>query len=167
MAVYLLPGKGFIEIDAETGVWLAPGAVYLELQGGGGGPSGPTLTSPTGTETGTTSASGTVTTDTAGGTLYYLASTNASEDEADVLAGSSQAVSGSGVQNVTISSGLSPATLYYLHYLQLDGDSPPNVSNVASSAGFTTDSDIAPDDVRGALVTLVNPFAPAGYGVRR
>ena len=100
----------------------------------------PTLTDPTGTETGQTTASGTVTTDEGGGTLYYLASTNATETAGTVIAsGESQAVGvgEEGVQNVTVS-GLSAGTGYYLHYVHVDPSS--NTSSRVSSAQFTTDA---------------------------
>lgn len=95
----------------------------------------PTLTSPTGTPTGATTASGTVTTDEWGGTLYWLASSNATETGAAVKAGSSQAVSETGSQAVTVS-GLTASTAYYLHYLHRDAAG--NDSAVATSAQFTT-----------------------------
>lgn len=95
----------------------------------------PTLTSPSATATGTTTASGSVTTNEANGTLYYLASANASESVATVKAGSSQAVSASGVQNVTVS-GLTASTSYYLHFVHTDAAA--NDSTVATSTQFTT-----------------------------
>lgn len=95
----------------------------------------PTLTSPSATATGATTASGSVTTDEANGTLYWLASGNASEAVATVKAGSSQAVSASGVQNVTVT-GLTASTPYYLHFVHTDAAA--NDSTVATSAQFTT-----------------------------
>lgn len=100
----------------------------------------PTLTGPTGTATGATTASGTVSTNEDAGTLYWLASANASETGTAVKAGSSQAVSAVGTQNVTVS-GLTASTAYYLHYLHRDAAG--NDSTVATSAQFTTDA--APD----------------------
>ena len=79
-----------------------PGSAAWRAQGvpinaaAGGDVTAPTLTSPTGTQTGSTTASGTVSTDEANGMLYYLASTNATETAATVKAASSQAVSGTG-----------------------------------------------------------------------
>lgn len=101
----------------------------------------PVLSSPTGTATGSTTASGTVTTDENNGTLYFLASANATETAATVVStGSSQAVSASGVQNVTFSS-LTAETGYYAHYVHDDDAS--NRSNRVSSAQFTTDAEPA------------------------
>lgn len=95
----------------------------------------PSLTSPTASATGATTASGSVSTTEGNGTLYYLASANASESTATVKAGSSQAVSASGVQNVTVT-GLTASTSYYLHFVHRDAAG--NDSTVATSAQFTT-----------------------------
>jgi len=95
----------------------------------------PTLTSPTGTQTGSTTASGTVTTDEGNGTLYYLASTNATETAVTVKAASSQAVSGTGSQSVSFA-GLTASTTYYAHYCHRDAAG--NDSAVANSTSFTT-----------------------------
>lgn len=97
----------------------------------------PVLTSPTGTATGQTTASGTVSTDEANGTLYWLASTNSSESAATVKGGSSQAVTATGGQSVSVT-GLTAATGYYLHYVHRDAAG--NDSTVASSSLFTTDA---------------------------
>jgi len=97
----------------------------------------PTLTSPTGTQTGTTTASGTVSTNEGNGTLYYLASTNATETAATVKAASSQAVSATGSQSVSFT-GLTASTTYYAHYCHTDAAA--NDSTVSNSASFTTAS---------------------------
>jgi hypothetical protein len=96
----------------------------------------PTLSSPTGTATGPTTASGTVSTDEANGTLYYYASTNATETAATVKAsGATQAVSATGSQSVTFT-GLTGGTTYYAHYVHRDAAG--NDSSVANSSSFTT-----------------------------
>lgn len=110
----------------------------------------PALTSPTGTQTGTTTASGTVVTDEGSGTLYHLASINASESAASVKAASSQAVSASGSQSVSFV-GLNSATTYYAHYCH--ADAAGNDSAVSTSAGFTTAS---------AAATAVTMSGPSG-----
>jgi len=98
----------------------------------------PVLSLPTGTTTGSTTASGTVSTDEGNGTLYYYASTNSTETAATIKAsGDSQAVSASGVQNVTFT-GLTESTTYYAHYVQ--DDTATNESNTQHSASFTTDA---------------------------
>lgn len=114
----------------------------------------PILTSPTGTATGATTATGTVSTDEANGTLYRLASTNATELAATVKAsGLSQAVTATGVQNVTFT-GLTPSTTYYIHYVHTDAAG--NDSTRVSSTSFTTPAagDTTPP-------TLTSPTATA------
>lgn len=98
----------------------------------------PNLTSPTATGTGTTTASGTVTTDDGTGTLYWMASTNATETAATVKGSTnSRTVTASGSQSVSVS-GLSASTTYYMHYCQVDPSG--NTSAVVNSAQFTTGS---------------------------
>ncbi|MCP5019815.1 MAG: hypothetical protein GY938_31695 [Ketobacter sp.] len=95
----------------------------------------PVLSLPTGTQTGATTATGTVTTDETG-TLYYWATTSPSETAGNIQTnGASQPVTATGLQNVSVT-GLTAETSYYLHYVELDASS--NVSNVESSAAFTT-----------------------------
>jgi hypothetical protein len=102
-----------------------------------GGPdtTAPVLSSPTATATGPTTASGTVSTDEGNGTLYFLMSTNATELAATVKAAGSQAVAGTGVQNVTFT-GLTASTNYYAHYVHTDAAT--NDSDRVSSAQITT-----------------------------
>lgn len=100
-----------------------------------GDTTAPTLTSPTGTQTGSTTASGTVSTDEGNGTLYYLASVNATETAATVKAAASQAVSATGSQSVSFT-GLAASTTYYAHYCHRDAAG--NDSTVSNSASFTT-----------------------------
>jgi len=117
----------------------------------------PVLSSPTGTKTGSTTADGTVSTDEGNGTLYYYASTNASETAATIKAsGESQAVSASGEQNVSFT-GLDPDTVYYAHYVQDDAAS--NESNVVSSSSFTTDAAGAATEIPPPLHGIDNQFA--------
>ena len=98
----------------------------------------PSLTSPSATATGATTASGSVTTNEANGTLYYLASANATELAATVKAGSSQAVTQSATPQSVSFTGLTAATPYYPHYLHRDAAG--NDSAVASGAQFTTNA---------------------------
>jgi len=110
----------------------------LKLYGGVADLTAPVLSLPTGTKTGSTTATGTVSTDEGAGTLYYYASTSSSETAATIKAsGSSQAVSASGSQAVSFT-GLTVSTTYYAHYAQDDASS--NESNVVSSSSFTTDA---------------------------
>lgn len=96
----------------------------------------PTLTSPTGTQTGANTANGSVSTNEANGTLYRLASLSASETGAAVKAANiTQAVTATGVQNVSFT-GLTQNTSYFAHYLHRDAAG--NDSAVVTSASFTT-----------------------------
>jgi hypothetical protein len=121
----------------------------------------PTLSSATGTKTGTTTATGTVTTNEANGTLYYLTNTSASALSAAVLAGSTQAVTTSGVQNIS-RSGLTAATTYYHHYLHKDAAG--NDSAVLSSNSFTTDAaaDVTPPNLTSPTGATLGPTGAVG-----
>jgi hypothetical protein len=107
----------------------------------------PTLTSPTGTATGPTTATGTVSTNESNGTLFYLVNTSPTATVAAVKAGSSKAVTAAGTQNVSIV-GLTASTVYYLHYVHVD--SANNTSTVYDSAAFTTSP---PPDVTAPVLT--------------
>lgn len=112
--------------------------------------SAPTLSSPTGASTGTTTATGSVTTNEANGTLYFLATANATETVATVKAsGATQAISSTGSKAVSVT-GLSPNTTYYLHFVHRDAAG--NDSTRVSSTSFTT---AAPGDT--IAPTLSNP----------
>lgn len=112
----------------------------------------PILSSPTGTATGQTTATGTVTTDEANGTLYSLVSANATESAATVKAsGASQAVTATGVQNVS-KTGLTQGTTYYLHYVHTDAAG--NDSSRVSSASFTTQTNSVQMVLAGVTVAL-------------
>lgn len=107
----------------------------------------PVLTSPTGTQTGSTTGTGGATTDEANGTFYSVASTSSTAPSAaQVKAGqmhtgsaaaaaANTAVSSTGAKSVNFT-GLSPSTTYYAHSMHEDAAS--NQSNVVTSASFTT-----------------------------
>lgn len=95
----------------------------------------PILSSPTGAATGATTASGSVSTNEANGTLFFLTTTNATETAAAVKAGASQPVTSTGVQSIA-RTGLLASTAYRHHFLHRDAAG--NDSAVASSAQFTT-----------------------------
>ena len=98
----------------------------------------PTLSSPTATAASDTTATGTVTTDEANGTLFYLVSESAVVSQSNVISlGESQAVSATGVQNVSVSA-LTASTDYYMHYVHRDAAG--NNSTVSVSAQFTTEA---------------------------
>lgn len=134
---------------------------YAVFRKGAGDTTAPTLTSPTASATGATTASGSVTTDEANGTLYWLASATATEAAATVKAGSSQAVSASGVQNVTVT-GLTASTSYYLHFVHTDAAA--NDSTVATSAQFTTSAagDTTPPTLTGPTGTATGATTASG-----
>lgn len=95
----------------------------------------PTLTSASASATSGTTSSGSVTTNEGNGTLYWLTNTSSTATATAVKAGSSQAVTATGAQS-TSSTGLSPGTTYYTHFLHRDAAG--NDSAVLSSASFTT-----------------------------
>lgn len=107
----------------------------------------PTLSSPTGTQTGATTADLTVSTDEGNGTLYWVVTTSATAPSvAQVQAGQdhtgsaapgsgNQSVGATGTQNAS-ATGLTAATAYYAHFQQEDAAN--NDSTVLSSASFTT-----------------------------
>lgn len=96
----------------------------------------PTLTAVSIAATGSTTASGTISTNEANGALYRYVSTNATETAATVKAANlSQAVTTAGSQSVSIS-GLTPSVTYYAHFVHRD--SSGNDSAVLTSAAFTT-----------------------------
>lgn len=95
----------------------------------------PTLSSATASATSGTTSSGSVTTDEANGTLYWLTNTSSTATVAAVKAGSSQTVTATGAQS-TSSTGLSTGTTYYTHFVHTDVAA--NDSTVLSSASFTT-----------------------------
>lgn len=114
----------------------------------------PVLTNPQGAKVDQNNATGAVTTNEAGGNLFYIATTNSSESEGTVTGGSSQAVSTTGVQNVTIS-GLTAGTPYYNHFVHIDAAGNPSL--VASSTAYVTDSASAPS------TPLTDALAPTHY----
>lgn len=102
----------------------------------------PLLTDPTAYASGPTTASGTVTTNEATGTLYFLRNNSATATDVAVKAGLSQAVTAAGIQTVNVT-GLTASTPgNYIHYLHRDGSG--NDSLVSSSAAFATPAAPAP-----------------------
>lgn len=104
----------------------------------------PTLSSASDSADGATGYDGSVSTDEGNGTLYWYVSTSATPPTAanlkagsGAVASGNQAVSGTGVQNVS-GSGLTASTAYYIHYLHRDAAG--NDSAIVSGDGFTTTS---------------------------
>lgn len=130
---YTPPARNAVDFDLAA--FTPPGRTAVDFALIGAPPVSVHLSSPTGVATAGSKASGTVSTDVGNGTLYWLATTNASESIATVKAGSSQAVAATGVQNVLVT-GLTPDTQYYLHFTQTT--TVPEDAAVVSSAAFTT-----------------------------
>lgn len=130
------------------------GLVPLGLQGNytAGAPDtvAPVLTSPpTVSSIGSTSATGSVTTDDGSGFLFILVSTSASVSDATVYAtGSTQAVTAVGAQSIALT-GLTASTGYYLYAGQKDP--ALNSAVVVRSALFTT---TAAGDTTAPVLTL-------------
>lgn len=107
----------------------------------------PTLSSPTDTANGANAMTGSVSTNEANGTLWWVVSTSATAPSAaQVKAGQmhtgaaaaasgSQAVTTTGVQNMS-DNGLAAGTAYYTHFMH--EDAATNQSAVSSADGFTT-----------------------------
>ncbi len=139
-----------------------------------GDTTAPILTAPTASSTGSTTASGSVTTNEAGGTLYWLANTNATATASQVKAGSSKAVTATGAQAVSVT-GLTAGATLYLHFLHADGAATPNESVVANTASFTTQSagDTTGPVMQGELIasktatttTITVPVATDASGI--
>jgi len=138
--------------DSSTGEFADPGSMLrLSQTLPAADTTPPTLSSPTGTSTGATTATGTVSTNEANGTLYRLVSTNATETAATVKAAAlTTTVTATGTQSVSFS-GLTPSTTYYAHYVHTDAAG--NDSTRVSSASFTTSSsaDTTPPVLTGAI----------------
>lgn len=95
--------------------------------------TGPVLTSLVAAAGAAGEIDATVSTNEANGTLYYVATVNATENAATIKAGSSQAVTASGEQVISVT-GL-VAGNYYLHVIQTDAAT--NDSNILSSTQIT------------------------------
>ncbi len=113
----------------------------------------PVLSSPIDAADGATASTGSVTTDSAGGVIYWVITTSAtSPSAAQVRAGldnagataadqGTQVVALAGTYNMA-GDGLSGSTNYFTHFMHENVDSQQ--SNVASASGFTTEVEIIP-----------------------
>lgn len=157
----LLPRGG---VSQHTSTDLLPRGGIEQVSGGGGGDTTPpTLSSPVGTTTGATTASWSVSTNEANGTLYRLASTNASETAATVKAsGGTATVTATGTQSGSVS-GLTAATTYFMHFVHRDAAG--NDSTVATSASFTTNSgtDTTPPVLSGSISVVGGTITQSGW----
>lgn len=120
---------------------------------GGGDVTPPTLTSPIGTATGSTTATAGATTDEANGTMYAIVSTSGTAPTAtQIQAGQSAsgaAAAWSGNQAITTTgaktlsaTGLTASTTYYAHVQHKDAAG--NNSTVVTSTSFTTSAGSSP-----------------------
>jgi len=120
-----------VEIADQPGLWSRWQTIASGLVQGA-----PQLSAISASPIGETGYSGTVTTDTGAGTLYWMVSTSSAPPTMGALmAAESQAVTASGVQSVS-GGALVPDTDYYLHVVQEDGAG--HASAVLSSSVFTT-----------------------------
>lgn len=139
---------------SNTGVgilgWnVSSGTVLLDnYEAGTLGGSAPVLSTPTASATSPTTSTGSVSTDQADGTLYWLTNTSATATDTAVKAGSSQAVTTTGTQT-TVSSGLTASTTYYTHFLHRNASGQD--SAVVSSASFTTPAPAVPPTMNGSI----------------
>lgn len=122
---------------------------YEFVVGGGGDTTPPTLTLPTGTQTGQTTADIGVTTNDATGTMYYWATTNPTETAAAIAANGATFNPTSASGKLWHITGLTANTTYYAHFIH--DDSVGNRSAVANSASFTT---LAGSDTTAPVLTL-------------
>lgn len=155
------PGQSAISADLVWAVWfdvvLTPTQVadlYASLGAdnafaliAAGDSTAPVLSSPTGTQTGSTTANVGATTDENNGTLYAVVTTSATQPSvAQIKAGQdhtaaaaawagSQAVSTTGAKTLG-AAGLTASTSYYAHLVHTDAAA--NDSNRVSSGQFTT-----------------------------
>lgn len=99
----------------------------------------PVLSGASGAATGSFSVSGSVTTDTAGGTIYAALTTSATPPSAeDIVASPTDAATVTDVGEYSVSAdSLSSSTLYYWHFIHVDADDLP--SNIASASVRTNE----------------------------
>ncbi|CDN87328.1 hypothetical protein BN948_01748 [Hydrogenophaga intermedia] len=136
-------------VTMPAGDYAAMAVLPLKDKGGVSDTTPPTLTSPTGTKTGSSTATGTVSTNEANGTAYAVVTTSATAPTAaQVRAGQdhtgaaaawagNQAVGSTGVKTFN-ATGLAGSTTFRYHFHQRDAAN--NDSAVVTSAAFTTDA---------------------------
>jgi len=151
VTVAITAATGSVSYNLQKGTSSVTGAVKL-FSVKEGGASGPVLSSPTGTSTGTTTAQGQVSTTGSDGTMYSVVSTSATPPSiAQIQAGNdstgsaaawsgNQAIASSGTKTFN-ATGLTASTSYYFYFQHQDAAT--NDSTVASSSQFTTDTPVA------------------------
>lgn len=142
---------GLVAIDDFAGELRAdpPTSLGAWRDAGVGDTAAPTLTDATDAANGQTTSTGSVDTDEANGTLYWVvtesatapgaAQVKAGQDDsgAAAAASGSQGVTATGTQTIS-SSGLTASTAYTTHFMQEDGAGTR--SAVVSASGFTTEA---------------------------
>ncbi|MGW1422683.1 hypothetical protein ACWAT4_21515 [Bradyrhizobium manausense] len=156
----LADGSYWFRAKINSGLWSNTQSETID--------AAPTLTNPTGIQTGNTTATVGATTDQGNGTLYYVVTTASNTPSAaQVKAGQthtgsaapasgSQAVSSSGVKTANVT-GLTAATLYYCHLMHEDAGG--NQSAVVDSSSFLTtgSSYVGPGDVVSGAYVWASP----------
>ena len=150
--------KNIPVVDLGFGVPLAiqPSGAPVAMPVPGAAPdvTAPTLTAPSDEASGATGFAGTVDTDEAGGTLFWVATLTGTPTPNQIVAGQnsggnpaaasgSQAVATAGTQEVA-GAGLTAETFYRVHYAHRDAAG--NLSARASADGFTTGAAGLTDD---------------------
>lgn len=136
----------------------------------------PVLSSPTGTSTGSTTATVGATTDEGNGTMYAVVTTSVTQPSvAQIKAGQndagtaaaysgSQAISNTGAKTFG-ATGLTASTTYYAHLVHTDAAS--NDSNRVTSASFTTSAGASSDNSAVAMTQLGALSGAFVFGNRR
>jgi hypothetical protein len=125
-------------IDPATGLAYTATVAALRALFGGSAPvdNPPTLSALSASATGPNSATGSVSTNEVGGTIFWLYSTITPATETQVKAGNSMSVTAAGAQTLP-GSGLTASTAYYLHVLHRDSANQDSAV-LSLSAPFTT-----------------------------
>lgn len=143
----------------------------FEYSASGGDTTAPTLSAPTGTATGSSTATVGATTDEGNGTMYAVVTASATQPSvAQIKAGQdhtgaaavwsgSQAISTTGAKTFS-ATGLAAATAYYAHVVHTDAAT--NDSNRVSSASFTTNA--APQLLRPTSTVSAGSWLPSTGG---
>jgi hypothetical protein len=157
------PTNASIEITLADGSSqrIYPGS--LQANGGTSTPvdNPPTLSALSASATGATTATGSVTTNETGGTLYWLFSTSSTATAAQVKAGNSMTVTAAGAQTLP-GTGLTASTQYYLHVLHRD-TYPQDSAVLSLGSPFTTQAAGTPSPtVTGVTVSPSSANVAAG-----
>lgn len=154
----------YFQARHNSSAWSNTVAVVVET-------AAPTLSGATDTKTGSTTGTGTISTNEGQGTLYWVltavvttptaAQIRAGQDNlgASALKSGNQAVTTTGTQTVPFTA-LTNNTAYYAHFTQDDPSS--NHSNAISGDGFTTDADVTAPILSSPVDTSVSDTTGSG-----